>query len=135
MIERLKGALVSQEKIVLATAVILFALFSIFLKGFLSAGNLLTLVRSVSVLGILGVGMGLVVIGRGVDLTIVGIYAMSAAWTLQLATLGVHLPVALALGLLLALGIGVVNGVLIAYAEIPALFATLGMAAFVYGFV
>ncbi len=31
--------------------------------------------------------------------------------------------------------IGVINGVLIAYVEIPALFATLGMAALVYGFV
>jgi ribose transport system permease protein len=39
------------------------------------------------------------------------------------------------LGFLLAVIIGVINGVLIAYVEIPALFATLGMAALVYGFV
>lgn len=135
MFGRLKGALVSQEKIVFVTAIILFCGFSIFLKGFLSPGNLLTLVRSVSVLGILGVGMGIVLIGGGVDLTIVAIYAMSAAWTLQLATLGVGVPAALLLGLSLAVAIGIANGVLIAYAEIPALFATLGMAAFVYGFV
>ena len=76
---------VSQEKIVLLIAVVLFCVFSVFLNGFLSSGNLLTLVRSVSTLGILGVGMAIVVIGRGVDLTIVTIYAMSAAWTLHLA--------------------------------------------------
>jgi ribose transport system permease protein len=92
-------------------------------------------VRGVSTLGILGVGMAIVVIGRGVDLTIVSIYAMSAAWTLHLAGLGVSIPAAMLLGLLLALSIGVINGVLIAYAEIPALFATLGMASLVYGFV
>jgi ribose transport system permease protein len=124
----------SQEKIVLLIAIALFCVFSIFLKGFLSAANLLTLVRNVSTLGILGVGMALVVIGRGIDLTIVAIYAMSAAWTLHLAGAGVSIPFAMALGFLFAVLIGVINGVLVAYVEIPALFATLGMAAFVYGF-
>ena len=47
---------------------------------------------------------------------------------------GVSIPVALLLGYLFALAAGVINGVLIAYVEIPALFATLGMASFVYGF-
>ncbi len=135
MLGRIRGALVSQEKIVLLTAIILFCAFSLFLKNFLSSANLLTLVRSVSELGILGVGMAIVVIGRGVDLTIVATYAMSAAWALHLATLGVAIGPALLLGFLLALAVGVINGVLIAYAEIPAMFATLGMAAFVYGFV
>jgi ribose transport system permease protein len=126
---------VSQEKIVLLTAVVLFCAFSFFLNGFLSAGNLVTLVRGVSTLGILGVGMAIVVIGRGVDLTIVTTYAMAAAWTLHLATVGVAIAPAMLLGFLLALAVGIINGVLIAYVEIPALFVTLGMAALVFGFV
>jgi len=135
MLGRIKSLAFSQEKIVLLLAIALFVIFSIFLKGFLSAGNLITLVRGVSTLGILGLGMAIVVIGRGVDLAIVAIYAMSAAWTFHLASLGVSIPVAMLLGFLLALTIGVINGVLIAYVEIPALFATLGMASLVYGFV
>jgi ribose transport system permease protein len=131
----IRSAVVSQEKVVLLTAVALFCGFSVFLSGFLSVGNLLTLLRGVSTLGILGVGMAIVVIGRGIDLTIVTTYAMSAAWTFHLASLGVSIAPALLLGFLLALTVGVVNGVLIAYIEIPALFATLGMAAMVYGFV
>jgi ribose transport system permease protein len=126
---------VSQEKIVFLTAVALFVVFSFSLKGFLSAGNVVTLVRGVSTLGILGVGMAIVVIGRGVDLAIVTTYAMSAAWTLHLASLGVSVPASILLGFLLALAVGVINGALIAYVEIPALFATLGMASLVYGFV
>ena len=82
----------SQGKIVLLIAIALFCVFSVFLKGFLSSGNLLTLVRGVSVLGILGVGMAILVIGRGIDLAIVAIYAMSAAWTLHLANDGVSIP-------------------------------------------
>ncbi|MBV8794626.1 MAG: ABC transporter permease [Hyphomicrobiales bacterium] len=96
---------------------------------------MVTLVRGVATLGILGVGMAIVVIGRGVDLAIVTTYAMSTAWTLHLASLGVAIGPALMLGFLLAVAVGVINGVLIAYVEIPALFATLGMAALVYGFV
>ena len=124
----------TQEKIVLLIAFALFCIFSFFLRGFLSPGNLLTLVRGVSTLGILGVGMAVVVIGRGIDLTIVTIYAMSAAWMFHLANTGASIPLALASGYLYALAVGVANGLLIAYLEIPALFATLGMAAFAYGF-
>ena len=124
----------TQEKIVLLIAFALFCIFSFFLRGFLSPGNLLTLVRGVSTLGILGVGMAVVVIGRGIDLTIVTIYAMSAAWMFYLANTGASIPLALASGYLYALAVGVANGLLIAYLEIPALFATLGMAAFAYGF-
>jgi ribose transport system permease protein len=131
----MRGAAVSQEKIVLLIGVALFCIFSLSLKGFLSPDNLLVLLRSVSTLGILGVGMALVVIGRGVDLTIVAVYAMSAAWTLHLANGGVSIPLAILMGFLLAFAVGVINGVLIAYVEIPALFCTLGMASFVYGFV
>jgi ribose transport system permease protein len=124
----------TQEKIVLLIALALFCIFSFALNGFLSSGNLLTLVRSVSTLGILGVGMAVVVIGRGIDLTIVTIYAMSAAWMFHLANTGASIPLALASGYLFALVVGAANGMLIAYLEIPALFATLGMAAFAYGF-
>jgi ribose transport system permease protein len=134
MLGWVRSVAVSQEKILLLIAIVLFCVFSVFLNGFLSSGNLLSLVRGVSMLGILGVGMAFVVIGRGVDLTIVASYAMSAAWTLYLFNAGVSIPVAMGLGYLLALSVGMVNGVLIAYVEIPALFATLGMASFVYGF-
>jgi ribose transport system permease protein len=130
----MRGMAVSQEKIVLLIAIVLFCVFSFFLKGFLSSGNLIALVRSVATLGILGVGMALIVLGRGIDLSIVAIYAMSAAWTFHLANGGVSISLALLLGYLFALAAGVINGVLIAYVEIPAFFATLGMASLVYGF-
>jgi ribose transport system permease protein len=134
MISGLRSWSWSQEKVVLLIAIGLFCVFSLSLPGFLSTGNLLQLVRSVSTLGILGVGMALLVIGRGIDLAIVAIYAMSAGWALHLADGGVSLPLALLAAYLFALAAGVISGVLIAYVEIPALFATLGMASFIYGF-
>lgn len=123
----------SQEGVVFALAVILFALFALTLNNFVTPGNLVALVRSVAILGILGLGMGLVVIGRGIDLAMVATMVVSLSWVLSLAQSGMPLGTALALGLALALAIGVVSGVLIAYADIPAIFTTLAMGLVVYG--
>jgi ribose transport system permease protein len=124
----------SQEQIVFALAMLLCVAFAIALPGFLTGSNLLNLVRSVSILGMLGVAMGLVIIGRGIDLSLVATMAIAVAWTLQLTQSGTPLGPALLLGLCLSLAVGALNGVLIAYVEIPAIFATLAMGTVVYGF-
>lgn len=128
------GRHLSQERIVFFLTVLLFAVFVIILPNFLSAPNMLSLLRSVAVLGILGVGMLVVVLGRGIDLSMVAIMAISVAWALQLKNTGASLGVALLLGLGFAILMSLVSGLLIAYAEIPPLFATLAMATVVYGF-
>jgi ribose transport system permease protein len=124
----------SQEQIVFGLALLLCIVFAVGLPGFLAANNLLNLVRSVSILGILGVAMALVVIGRGIDLSLVAVMAISVAWSLQMATDGMPLALALTLGLTFSLIVGMLNGLLIAYVEIPAIFATLAMGTLVYGF-
>lgn len=124
----------TQENIVFGIAVALFVVFSTLLPNFLTSGNILALIRSVSVLGILGIGMAIVVIGRGIDLAIIAIMAISVAWALQLANTGMPLALSLPLGLAFALACGVVAGVTIAYLDVPPLFATLAMAAVVSGF-
>ena len=118
-----------------ALAVLLFLAASVGLNGFFSADNLVAIVRSVSVLGILAVGMAVIIIGRGIDLSMVAIMAMSVAWYLQMLNNGVSGGTALVLVLAGVIAIGLINGFLIAYADVPAIFATLASSAFVYGFV
>ena len=77
---------VNQEKIVFALTIVLFVAFSLILPKFLTASNVLSLVRSVSVLGMLGLGMVIVVIGRGIDLSLVANMAISVAWTSSSST-------------------------------------------------
>ncbi|WP_028031444.1 ABC transporter permease [Gemmobacter nectariphilus] len=126
--------LLNQERIVFLLTILLFALFTTLLPGFLSANNMLALLRSVAVLGILGVGMLVVVLGRGIDLSMVATMAISVAWALQLVSTGTPLGTALVMGLGFALIMSLITGLLIAYADIPPLFATLAMATFIYGF-
>ncbi len=124
----------NQERIVFLLTVCLFILFAATLNNFLATNNILALVRSVSVLGILGLGMLVVVLGRGIDLSLVANMAISVAWAIQLMENGMPIVGALTVGLFFALGMSLISGILIAYAEIPPLFATLAMATLIYGF-
>lgn len=131
-------AAVGPETIVAGLCVVAFVGFAVAIDGagpptFLTAENLFTLLRSASVLGLLGLAMGLVVLQRGIDLSLVAIMAVSAGWFLQLVQDGTSMPVALVYGLLFALAVGLWNGVASGWLEIPPIFATLAASLFVYG--
>lgn len=124
---------ITQEWIVFALAVVIFALFSLILRGFATVDNMLALVRNVSILGILSVGMALSVLGRGIDLSIVATMAVSVAWMILMLGEGVAPPTAFALAFAFVVLVGAANGFLVAYVEIPAVFTTLAMGGLVYG--
>lgn len=124
----------SQEGIVLLLALAAFAGFAVLLPSFFSPGNLLTLIRSVSILGILALGMAIVVIGRGIDISMVATMVVSAAWAFVLARGGMDLQYALMIGALFALATGMAIGALIAFGEVPPIFATLAAGSVIYGF-
>ncbi|MER1941830.1 ABC transporter permease [Castellaniella sp. FW104-16D08] len=114
-----------QQKIVLLLFIVIFTGFSVLLPGFLSVGNIVAMLRSISVLGILGFGMAIVVIGRGIDLSLVALMAVPTALVMTLVQSGFSVSEAVLLGLLFAAVVGLLNGIFVAYAEIPALFVTL----------
>ncbi|QCP54319.1 ABC transporter permease [Trinickia violacea] len=122
-----------QERIVLVLALLLFAAFSLTVNNFLSPDNLLKLIRDVSVLGILALGMAVVVVGRGVDLSMISIMAISVAWSFNLVSSGWATLGAVGAGFLVAVTMSLLTGFLVAYIEIPSLFATLAMGTFIYG--
>jgi ribose transport system permease protein len=123
----------SQEQIVLIVTALLAAGFALTLDGFATVGNVLALTRSVAILGILGIAMSVVVIGRGLDLSLVATMAVSSAFALQLMQHGWAWPAACAAGLAVAIAIGLVNGFIIAFVEVPALFTTLATGFLVFG--
>ena len=125
---------VTQQEIVFAVFAVLFVAFSLFLPGFLSADNMLTLLQNVAVLGILGLAMAIVVLGRGIDISLIAALAVPPGLVLQMVQDGHALPASIAVALVLAVGFGLVNGWLIAYADVPSLFATLATGLFLAGF-
>jgi ribose transport system permease protein len=130
---RLTAAKPNQEQIVLLITVALVVVFGLTLNGFATLTNLLNLLRSISILGILGLGMGLIVISRGIDLSEVAI--MAGPWAIALIKIQQGMPIGWAclLALGLAVAIGIVNGIMVAFVEAPALFVTLAAGFVIYG--
>jgi ribose transport system permease protein len=129
----MKKIRVTQQGIVFAIFVAMAAGFALFLPGFAQADNLLTLVQNVAILGILGLGMAVVVIGRGIDISMIAALAVPSGLLLQMVANGMPLAAAMPLAVGMALVFGLVNGWLVAYAEVPSLFTTLATGLFLAG--
>lgn len=85
-----------------------------------------TLLRQAAPLGLLAVGQTVLVLGRGIDLSVggvVGMISVVVAGPLS-RTAGVGAVVALCVAI--GLGVGLVNGVLVAWGHLSPLIATLG---------
>ena len=123
----------TQTLVVLVMCLILAVAFSVTLKGFLTLGNMFALARNISILGILALGMAVVVIGRGLDLSQVASFASSTAIAIILMNSDYATPVALLVGFLIAIAIGLLNGFLISVVEMPPLLTTLASSLAVLG--
>ncbi len=124
---------IGQQGIVFAVFAVLFTGFAAFLPGFFTTDNMLTLLQNVAVLGILGLAMAIVVIGRGIDISLIAALAVPPGLVLQMVQDGHSLPISLAAAFALAIAFGLINGWLIAYAEVPSLFTTLASGLFLAG--
>lgn len=112
---------------------IAIAVFSVLSPSFLTSANLLNDLRAMSINGMLAVGMTYVILGRGIDLSVGSILALSGAVAVLLIP-----HVGLAIALLAALGtgaaLGVVNGTTITVLAIQPFVATLATMVMVRGF-
>lgn len=115
-----------QGVLVLALTVALVILGAFTSSGFLTVGNFSTVLQLTLGFGILAVGEATVILAKGVDLSIAAVTVVSGLVTLELMQRGIPEPLAIAIMIASGLLMGTLNGVLVAYAEIPALFATLG---------
>jgi len=123
----------TQQTIVFLLFLLMFVGFTLFLPGFSNIDNLLTLVQNVAILGILGLGMAVVVIGRGIDVSMIAAMAVPSAFLLQMVDNGQSLSSSATLAIALSVAFGLLNGWLIAYAEVPSLFTTLASGLFLAG--
>jgi len=122
------------EYIVLTITAIFILLFSIFIDGFATPGNLSNMAQNSAALVVLACGMAVVIITRGLDLSQIAVMVtVSSVFGLMLAG-GTGPGAALGATFLLAAGFGILNGWLIAFIEIPALLSTLATAMLIAGF-
>lgn len=102
--------------------------------GFLSGRNLLNLLRQAAPLGFVAVGITFVMVARRVDLSVGAIASFSAVTAGALMNgSDARLPLALAAALAVGLGVGWMNGLLVARGRLEPFVTTLGMAILLTG--
>lgn len=111
---------------ILPILLVICILFSILTPSFLSAPNLINVVRQASINIVLAAGMTFVILTGGIDLSVgsmLGVTAVAGVLVSLSATVGwLAIPAALVVGLFL----GLINGALIAFLNLPPFIVTLG---------
>lgn len=93
---------------------------------FLTVSNLLNVGQQIALLAIVAIGQTMVVIAGGIDLSVGSVVALaSIVFAITLVGAGSPLPVAILVAILVGTAVGVVNGMLVTYARLPAFIATL----------
>lgn len=102
---------------------------------FLNAGNLLNVIRNASILIIVGVGQTITLTAKDVDLSFGSVISLtSVVAAIMMNRMGIYFPVAMAAALLIGIGIGLINGLLITYVALPPFIATYGTLWVLFGF-
>jgi ribose transport system permease protein len=106
---------------------IMIVVFGVINPLFFSGDNSVNLLRQVAPILIIGIGQSFVLITGGIDLSIGSVAGMSCMMSATLMTAGGMGAVgAVIITLLCCCAIGLMNGILIAKAKLPAFIATLG---------
>jgi len=98
---------------------------------FLTVNTLLTILRQASIIGVISIGMTLVIISGGIDLSVGSVMGLASV----VATIAViqdladdlHWVIMVVVALAVGLAAGLINGIVIAYGKVVAFMATLAM--------
>lgn len=112
----------------LVALVVLMLIFSFWDESFFTPRNLTNLARQTTIVGIIAVGMTLVIIINGIDLSVGSIVGLAAIVVTMLMQAGVNPWLAIIITLFLTgVLVGLWNGFWIAHYNIPPFIITLGM--------
>src|SRR4249919_3340983 len=111
----------------LLALVLAMAFFSYKSDRFLQSQNLSLVLQQVMVVGVLAIGQTLVILTAGIDLSVGTVMALGQVVMTKLAVdNGVSPVLAIAVGILVCVGFGAVNGGLVTLLRLPAFIVTLG---------
>ena len=124
--ERMSGA-VSQVAAA-GALIVIFVVLSVVAPSFLSLDNLFNLASQTSVNAVMAVGVTLVIITAGIDLSVGSVAALSGVIGVMLmAQYGFNPLVGIVGGIVVGALAGLVNGLLVSVVGLPPFIATLGM--------
>lgn len=117
------------EYSVMIAFLVIFILASLLNSDFLTFTNLINIIRQVSIIGIISLGMTLVMLSGGIDLSVGSVLAFTGAITLLALNASESVLLSLLTAIAVSASIGLINGLLITKGKIASFIATLGMMA------
>ncbi len=119
ILKRVKGPFIA--------LLLLFLVFSLFVRGFLRINNLENIFRQSIVLALVSLGQMISILLKGINLSLGSIMGLSSVVTAIVLVEGVPLVPGILIGLAVGLACGLFAGYLIAYVDIPPFISTFGM--------
>ncbi len=111
----------------IAAFVVIVATGALLSPYFLTASNVLTILTTASVIGVITVGMTFIILAGGIDLSVGAIVALAGVCATTAGIMSVGWAAMVAVCVAVAALVGVLNGVLIAYGRMVPFIATLAM--------
>jgi ribose transport system permease protein len=119
-----------QELVLLGVIAVLWTVLAVATPAFLSAGSIQPLLGAVAPIALIGIGMTVVIITGGIDVSVGAAVAVCSVVVAKLVLVqaGLGLAAALLASVLVGAALGLLNGVLIAYGRVHAIIITFGTA-------
>jgi len=126
--QRIKNVAGIQGFATFVVFIVIFVFLSLTSPSFLTTQNLVGLLRQVAMLAITSVGMTLLIISGGIDLSVGSANAVTGViCALAVAKAGFPVSLGILVGILSGGLIGLINGLFVTKIHLPPLLATLGM--------
>lgn len=106
-------------------AVVLFIAVGLQIPNYLTVKNIFNVIRQSSIVSLVAYGMTMVIIVKGIDLSVGGIIASCAMISGLMMKSGIPIGICIAAGLLAGMIMGWFNGVMVEKLEVPAFITTL----------
>ena len=112
---------------IIITLIAMIIFFSMATKSFFSLRNFSNVARQISVVGICAVGMTMVILTGGIDLSVGSLIGMSSAVAAVMMSAGLPIWLSVATALMIGVVVGALNATCINYLKIPPMITTLAM--------
>ena len=123
-----KLSLLFEEFLIFIALLLLMLFFGLMTENFFTLGTLRTILTQLPALTVVTIGMTLVLISGGIDLSVGSVVALSSGVIgIAFTVFELPLPVAAILGILAGGCAGLINGFLGSYLRLPVFIVTLGM--------
>lgn len=106
--------------------VVMCAIMAAVSPAFIKITNILSTARSFSAIAVAGIGVSMIIITGGIDLSIGSVYGLAGVISAMLVVSGVPLIPGILGGMLLGSVVGALNGLMVVYLKLPPFIATMG---------